>query len=248
MTDSVAVQAELAELRRQINYHNLRYHQLDTPTITDQDYDRLFQRLLELETAHPSLVTVDSPTQRVGSAPQSGFVQVTHILPMLSLDKVFNEEDLQRFEERCKKRLQLDDELAYSCEPKIDGIAVSLIYERGLLVRGATRGDGSTGEDITHNIKTVRDIPLRLQGSAFPEVLEIRGEVYIGKSSFAHMNDAALQRAERTFVNPRNAAAGMLRQRDSRDTARRPLKMFCYSTGLLEGGELPDTLDGIFNH
>lgn len=247
MTDSAAVQAELAELRRQIDYHNRRYHQLDAPAITDQDYDRLFQRLLDLEASHPDLVSADSPSQRVGSAPQSGFVQVTHALPMLSLDKVFNEDDLQRFEERCIKRLQLNDKPAYSCEPKIDGIAVSLIYEHGLLVRGATRGDGTTGEDITHNIKTVRDIPLRLQGHGYPALLEVRGEVYISKSGFARMNEDALQRAERTFVNPRNAAAGMLRQKDSRETAKRPLTMFCYSTGQIEGGELPDTLDAIFS-
>jgi len=188
MTDSAAVQAELAELRRQIDYHNQRYHQLDSPEIPDQDYDRLFQRLLDLESAYPELVTADSPSQRVGSAPKSGFAQVTHALPMLSLDKVFSQDDLQRFEERSRKRLQLDGELAYSCEPKIDGIAVSLIYEQGVLVRGATRGDGTTGEDITHNIKTVRDIPLRLQGGGFPAVLEVRGEVYISKSSFARMN------------------------------------------------------------
>lgn len=247
MTDSAAVQAELAELRRQIDYHNQRYHELDAPEIPDQDYDRLFQRLLELEVAWPALITPDSPSQRVGSAPQSGFTQVTHALPMLSLDKVFDDDDLQRFEERSKKRLQLDGELAYSCEPKIDGIAVSLIYQHGMLVRGATRGDGTTGEDITHNIKTVRDIPLRLQGGGFPAVLEVRGEVYISKSGFARMNEEALQRAERTFVNPRNAAAGMLRQKDSRETAKRPLTMFCYSTGLVEGGELPDTLDAIFD-
>lgn len=246
MTDSAAIEAELAELRRQIDYHNQRYHQLDAPEITDQDYDRLFQRLLDLEAAHPGYVTADSPSQRVGSAPRNSFVQVTHALPMLSLDKVFNEDDLQRFEERCKKRLQSDHGLDYSCEPKIDGIAVSLVYEQGMLTRGATRGDGTTGEDITHNIKTVRDIPLRLQGSGFPAVLEVRGEVYISKSAFARMNDEAVLRAERTFVNPRNAAAGMLRQKDSRDTAKRPLTMFCYSTGLIEGGELPDTLDGIF--
>jgi DNA ligase (NAD+) len=247
MTDSAAVQAELAELRRQIDYHNQRYHQLDSPEIPDQDYDRLFQRLLDLETAYPELVTADSPSQRVGSAPKSGFAQVTHVLPMLSLDKVFSQDDLQRFEERSRKRLQLDGELAYSCEPKIDGIAVSLMYEQGVLVRGATRGDGTTGEDITHNIKTVRDIPLRLQGGGFPAVLEVRGEVYISKSSFARMNEEAVLREERTFVNPRNAAAGMLRQKDSRDTAKRPLTMFCYSTGLVDGGELPDTLDRIFD-
>lgn len=247
MTASNNLQTELAELRKQIEHHNRLYYQDDTPEITDQDYDRLFQRLLDIEAQHPELVTADSPSQRVGSAPLASFAQVTHAVPMLSLDKVFNEDDLQRFEERSKKRLQAENELEYSCEPKIDGVAVSLIYEKGILVRGATRGDGTTGEDITHNIKTVRDIPLRLQGSGFPAVLEVRGEVYIAKNSFSRMNEEALGRGERTFVNPRNASAGMLRQKDSRDTAKRPLTMFCYSTGLVEGGELPGTLDAIFD-
>lgn len=244
---SPALEQELAALRQQIEHHNRLYYQLDQPEITDQDYDRLFQRLLDIEAQHPELVTADSPSQRVGSAPLGSFTQVVHALPMLSLDKVFNEDDLRRFEERSKKRLQSEDELEYSCEPKIDGVAVSLLYERGVLVRGATRGDGTTGEDITHNIKTVRDIPLRLQGADIPEVLEIRGEVYIAKSAFARMNEEAIAQQQRTFVNPRNAAAGMLRQKDSRETARRPLTMFCYSTGLVEGGVLPDALDEIFN-
>ncbi|HTQ99988.1 MAG TPA: NAD-dependent DNA ligase LigA [Candidatus Acidoferrum sp.] len=247
MTDSSSVKAELQQLRQLIEHHNRRYHQLDAPEITDQDYDRLFQRLLDLEAAHPELVTADSPSQRIGSAPQGDFIQVVHKLPMLSLDKVFDEADLQRFEERSRKRLETDAALVYSCEPKIDGVAVSLIYEQGVLMRGATRGDGTTGEDITHNIKTVRDIPLQLKGKDVPAVLEVRGEVYISKSGFARMNADAVAKNEKTFVNPRNAAAGMLRQKDSRDTARRPLTMFCYGTGLVEGGELPDTLDGIFD-
>jgi DNA ligase (NAD+) len=238
--------SELRQLRQQIEHHNRLYHQLDQPEITDQDFDLLFKRLLELEALHPELVTPDSPSQRVGSAPLGSFVQVRHALPMLSLDKVFDEEDLQRFEERCRKRLQTEAELVYSCEPKIDGVAVSLRYEKGLLVQGATRGDGSTGEDITHNVRTVGDIPLRLTGKGIPAVLEVRGEIFMSKSGFAAMNREAASRGERTFVNPRNAAAGTLRQLDSRITATRPLTMFSYGTGLVEGGVMPDTLDAIF--
>lgn len=237
---------ELQQLRRQIEHHNRLYHQFDTPEITDQEFDRLFQRLLELEAQHPELVTPDSPSQRVGSAPLGSFTQVTHALPMLSLDKVFDEEDLKRFEERCKKRLQVAAGLVYSCEPKIDGVAVSLVYENGVLVRGATRGDGTTGEDITHNVKTIKDIPLRLNGKGIPALLEVRGEIFMAKSSFAMMNREAASKAERTFVNPRNAAAGMVRQKDSRETAKRPLTMYCYGAGLVEGGSLPDELDAIF--
>ncbi|MDY6982521.1 MAG: NAD-dependent DNA ligase LigA, partial [Pseudomonadota bacterium] len=187
------------------------------------------------------------PSQRVGSAPLGGFAQVTHAVPMLSLDKVFDEEDLKRFEERCKKRLGVDTGLIYSCEPKIDGVAVSLLYEKGVLVRGATRGDGTTGEDITHNVKTVRDIPLRLLGKNVPDLLEVRGEIFMTKSGFAAMNREAEGKGERTFVNPRNAAAGTMRQLDSRITATRPLTMFCYGAAVTEGGTLPDELDEIFS-
>lgn len=239
-------QKELERLRREIAHHNRLYHQLDKPEITDEDFDRLFQRLLDIEAQHPELVTPDSPSQRIGSAPLGGFSQVTHAVPMLSLDKVFDEEDLKRFEERCKKRLGADSGLVYSCEPKIDGVAVSLLYEKGVLVRGATRGDGTTGEDITHNVKTVRDIPLRLQGSSIPDLLEVRGEIFMTKSGFAAMNREAEGKGERTFVNPRNAAAGTMRQLDSRITATRPLTMFCYGAAVAEGGALPDELDAIF--
>jgi len=241
-----APKAELTRLRQQIEQHNRLYHQLATPAITDQDYDRLFQRLLELEAQHPELVTSDSPSQRVGSAPLGGFAQVRHALPMLSLDKVVDADDLLRFEERCRKRLGSDALLEYSCEPKVDGVAVSLLYEKGILVRGATRGDGTTGEDITHNVRTVRNIPLRLQGAGIPDLLEVRGEIFMTRSGFAAMNREAEANAERTFVNPRNAAAGTLRQLDSRITATRPLNLFCYGTGQVEGGQLPDTLEAIF--
>ncbi len=247
MKDSADLHAELAELRRQINYHNTRYHQLDAPAIPDQEYDRLFQRLLDIEAAHPELVTGDSPSQRVGSAPVSGFTQVVHALPMLSLDKVFDADDLKRFEERVLKRLNTQAIPDYSCEPKIDGVAVSLLYRDGVLERAATRGDGTTGEDITHNVRTVKAVPLRLPGEGYPALLEVRGEIFMTKSGFAAMNAEALAKGERMFVNPRNAAAGTMRQLDSRLTAQRPLTMFCYSAGLVEGGVLPDTLGAIFD-
>jgi DNA ligase (NAD+) len=247
MQDSTdPLHSELLALRQQIAHHNQLYHQLDKPQITDQDYDRLFDRLLALEAQHPEWVTPDSPSQRIGSAPQMGFSQITHAVPMLSLDKVFNADDLQRFAERIAKRLNNNEPLEFSCEPKVDGVAVSLLYRDGVLERAATRGDGTTGEDITHNVRTVKSIPLRLQGSGYPALLEVRGEIYMSKSGFAAMNAEAEAKGERTFVNPRNAAAGTLRQLDSRLTAQRPLTMFCYSSGLVEGGALPDQLSDIF--
>src|SRR5690606_29283511 len=228
-------QARVAELRERIDHHNRLYHQLDRPEITDQEYDELFAELLSLEAAHPELVTPDSPSQRVGSAPLAGFSQVSHRVPMLSLEKVFDEAELNRFEERCRKRLGVDGALEFNCEPKIDGVAVSLLYEDGLLQRAATRGDGSTGEDITHNARTIKAIPLKLAGKGFPAVLEVRGEIFMPRSGFADMNEAARERGEREFVNPRNAAAGALRQLDARITASRPLRMYCYGVGAVEG-------------
>ncbi|MBC53516.1 MAG: DNA ligase (NAD(+)) LigA [Gammaproteobacteria bacterium] len=237
---------EIAGLRRQINHHNALYHQYDAPEIPDVDYDRLFDRLVELETAFPQLQTPDSPTQRVGDKPLSGFAQVKHDVPMMSLAKVFNDTDLADFEARILKRLEIEDADAeppvYSCEPKIDGVAVSLLYEQGLLVRAATRGDGVTGEDITHNVRTIGSIPLRLDTSGSPERLEVparlevRGEIYMTRSGFAAMNEAA-ERSEdgRTFVNPRNAASGALRQLDPRIAAQRPLRFFAYSAVFKNG-------------
>jgi DNA ligase (NAD+) len=240
------LKAELQELRKKIEHHNILYYRNDSPEITDQEYDGLFDRLLEIERAWPELVSADSPSQRVGSEPLGGFTQITHELPMLSLDKVFDESELHKFESRIQKRLGIEDAIEYSCEPKIDGVAVSLLYEAGLLVRAATRGDGKTGEDITHNVKTIADIPLRLEGKNIPSRLEVRGEIYMSKSGFARMNKEAVDAGEKVFVNPRNAAAGTLRQLDSRVTAKRPLTMFCYSYGLVEGGELPQSLSEVF--
>lgn len=241
---------ELENLRELITRHNRLYHQYDNPEITDQEYDRLFDRLLEIEQQYPELKTPDSPSQRVGAEVKSGFAQVVHHHPMLSLDKVFSSEDLVRFAARVEKRLNdagADEVLAFSCEPKVDGVAVSLRYEEGFLVRGATRGDGRTGEDITHNVRTIEDIPLKLAGSGWPRVIEVRGEIYMTRSGFLRMNEEYEAAGERTFVNPRNAAAGTLRQLDSRITARRPLTMFCYSTGEMDGGSLPDSLDETFS-
>ncbi|NND69401.1 MAG: NAD-dependent DNA ligase LigA [Halioglobus sp.] len=231
---------EIAHLRRQLVDWNHRYYVLDDPSVPDSDYDASLRRLIELETNHPELVTADSPSQRVGAAPLPEFTQVTHELPMLSLDNAFSDEDFVDFNRRLLDRLGEDEqELEYACEPKLDGIAVSLLYHAGALVRGATRGDGTTGEDITHNVRTIRSIPLQLRGSGCPAVLEVRGEVYMPRAGFAALNEKARERGEKLFVNPRNAAAGSLRQLDPKVTAQRPLEMCSYSVGLVQGGELP---------
>jgi len=238
---------ELGELRKVLEHHGRLYYRHDAPEIPDQEYDKLFDRLLAIESQWPELLTPDSPSQRVGSEPLSGFSQITHEIPMLSLDKVVSEDELLRFESRLQKRLESDSAIVFSCEPKVDGVAVSLLYEKGILVRAATRGDGTTGEDITHNVKTIDAIPLRLEGKGIPGKLEVRGEIYMTKSGFSRMNELAKSEGEKVFVNPRNAAAGTLRQLDSRITARRPLTMFCYSHGLLEEGSLPETLGEVFS-
>ena len=241
------VEQEIQNLRQQINHHNHRYYVLDDPQISDAAYDQLLQRLKQLETDNPELITGDSPTQRVGAAPLKEFGQVLHEMPMLSLDNAFNEADLQDFNRRVKERLTATADIEYVCEPKLDGIAVSLLYEKGVLVRGATRGDGTTGEDITQNVRTIASIPLTLIGKGWPERLEVRGEIFMPKAGFEKMNARARAREEKIFVNPRNAAAGSLRQLDSRVTARRPLAMYCYSAGIVEGGSLPDKHADILN-
>lgn len=235
-SDADRAAQEIESLREQIQYHNALYYEQDAPAIPDADYDRLFDRLIALEAAHPQLLTADSPTQRVGGAPLDSFVQVKHEQPMMSLAKVFNEEDLVAFEARILRQLDNDQVPWYSCEPKIDGVAVSLLYEDGVLQRAATRGDGVTGEDITHNVRTIRDVPLRLKpvdGGDLPRQLEVRGEIYMSRAGFARMNEAAQASGERSFVNPRNAAAGTLRQLDPRMAAKRPLCFFVYGTGLV---------------
>ncbi|SEG57807.1 NAD-dependent DNA ligase LigA [Marinobacterium lutimaris] len=240
---STSAPERIQALREQIDTHNHRYYVLDEPSIPDAEYDRLFRELKALEEEHPELVTPDSPTQRVGAKPKGGFAEVTHELPMLSLDNAFSEEELRAFVKRIADRLDGVDGsmLKFACEPKLDGLAISLLYENGLLVRGATRGDGYTGEDITLNVRTIANIPLKLRGSGWPQRLEVRGEVYMPKAGFEELNERARARDEKTFVNPRNAAAGSLRQLDPKITAQRPLEFCSYSTGIVEGGELPDS-------
>ncbi len=234
------VAAELEQLRSDINQHNYRYHTLDNPEISDAEYDRLLQRLKTLETQYPTLITADSPTQRVGATPLSEFATVVHETPMLSLDNAFSDEDVIAFNKRIQDRLKSADDIEYACEVKLDGIAVSLMYRDGVLVRGATRGDGTRGEDITQNVRTIASIPLKLVGKIFPDILEVRGEIYMPRAGFNAFNEKALALGEKLFVNPRNAAAGSLRQLDSRITANRTLEMCAYNTGLVEGDELPD--------
>ena len=244
MTDT-AVEQQIASLRASLDSWNYQYYVLDDPSVPDAEYDRAMRTLQELEAAHPALVSIDSPTQRVGASPLAQFSQVAHEVPMLSLDNAFNEQDMRDFYRRLQDRLgaaSMDggaQAIEFACEPKLDGIAVSLLYRNGVLERGATRGDGSTGEDITQNVRTIRSIPLRLRGVAYPAVLEVRGEIYLPRAGFEQLNARARKLGEKTFVNPRNAAAGSLRQLDARITAQRPLEMCCYGVGLVDGGELP---------
>lgn len=243
MSTSAAVRKKVEALRERIRYHNYRYHTLDDIEIPDAEFDRLVRELQELEKQYPELVTPDSPTQRVGAEPSSELKTVRHRVPMLSLDNAFSEEELREFHRRVCEKLEVEDgggRLQYSAEPKLDGAAVSLLYENGVLVRGATRGDGTSGEDITHNVRTISSIPLRLFGSGFPKTLEVRGEVFMPRTGFEAYNRKARETGEKTFVNPRNAAAGSLRQLDPKLTAERPLDMYVYSVGLVEGGDLPD--------
>ncbi|WP_312591937.1 NAD-dependent DNA ligase LigA [Stutzerimonas nitrititolerans] len=242
----------IAELRSEIDAHNYRYYVLDEPSVPDAEYDRLFKELRALEAEHPELVTPESPTQRVGGEALAAFGHVRHEVPMLSLGNAFEEQDLTDFDRRAREGLDLPAgdlfgdgaELEYSCEPKLDGLAVSLLYENGHLVRGATRGDGSTGEDISANVRTVRNIPLKLHGSGWPAVLEVRGEIYMPKAGFEALNARQLESGGKPFANPRNAAAGSLRQLDSKITASRPLELCAYGVGRSDG-ELADTHIGI---
>lgn len=225
---------EAEQLRAEINDHNYRYYALDEPQVPDAEYDRLMQRLLQLEIEYPQLITPDSPTQRVGATPLGAFATVKHEMPMLSLDNGFGDEDLYSFNRRIQERLKNTDAIEFACEVKLDGIAVSLLYQNGVLVRGATRGDGTHGEDITQNVRTVASIPLRLRGTGYPALLEVRGEIYMPRAGFTALNEAARAKGEKLFVNPRNAAAGSLRQLDSRLTAIRPLEMCAYSVGMVD--------------
>lgn len=240
MPEPEQVKKRLAELREQLNLHAYRYYVLDSPLIADAEYDQLFQELLDLEAAHPELVTPDSPSQRVGGAPLTQFATVKHRVPMLSLENAFSDEELFDFEERMHRFLKSDAPLSYVAEPKLDGLAVEIVYEKGLMTVGSTRGDGHIGEDITRNLKTIPSIPLRLrppEKATVPDLLEVRGEVYIALADFKNLNEQRLEEGESIFANPRNAAAGSLRQLDSKITAQRPLDLFVY--GVSDAAALP---------
>jgi DNA ligase (NAD+) len=241
MTSNAAIARRAAELRERLADANYRYHVLDEPNIPDAEYDALMRELESMEAAHPDLCTPDSPTQRVGAAPSREFAQVRHAIPMLSLANAFSDEEVADFARRIRERLGRSD-LEFSVEPKFDGLAISLRYEDGVFVQGATRGDGETGEDVSANLRTVRSIPLRLRGDA-PRVLEVRGEVYMPRAGFEKYNMTARASGGKIklLVNPRNAAAGSLRQLDPRITARRPLAFYAYAVGAIEGFDLPPT-------
>ena len=230
---------QINQLRTSLRHHEHLYHVLDAPEIPDAEYDRLMQQLRSLEAQHPELITHDSPTQRVGAAPLDAFEQVRHEVPMLSLDNVLDEDSYLAFDKRVHDRLKRAEPLTFCCELKLDGLAVSLLYENGELVRAATRGDGTTGENITANVRTIRAIPLRLHGENIPQRVEVRGEVFMPQAGFELLNEEARRKGGKIFANPRNAAAGSLRQLDPRITAKRPLMFFCYGVGLLDGGDLP---------
>jgi DNA ligase (NAD+) len=240
MKNDKNINKQIEHLREQINYHNYRYYVLDDPEVPDAEYDRLLRELQELEQQHPQLITPDSPTQRVGAEPLKAFGEVRHALPMLSLANAFSEQELEDFDRRVRERLGDDKAVEYAAEPKLDGLAISLRYEEGVLVQAATRGDGSSGEDVTQNVRTIDAIPLRLRGKQYPPLLEVRGEVFMPKAGFTALNQQQRDKGNKEFANPRNAAAGSLRQLDSRITATRPLTFFSYGVGLVEGGKLPD--------
>jgi DNA ligase (NAD+) len=232
--------ARVAELRSVLERYNYRYHALDDPEVPDAEYDRLMLELRRIESEHPELITPDSPTMRVGAAPVAAFGTVRHSIAMLSLDNAFSEDEVRDFDRRVRERLgRGDDAVRYSAEPKLDGLAISARYDNGSFVQGATRGDGETGEDITQNLRTIKALPLKLRGDNLPPVLEVRGEVFMPLAGFKRFNEAALARGEKTLVNPRNAAAGSLRQLDPRLTAARPLDMFVYGIGNVDGTNVP---------
>lgn len=228
-----------AELRELLNRYNHRYHALDDPEVPDAEYDRLMLELRGIENQYPQLVTDESPTQRVGTAPVSAFAAVRHRVPMLSLENAFSDDEARDFDRRVRERLENDRSIRYTAEPKLDGLAISARYENGKFVRGATRGDGESGEDITQNLKTIGALPLIVRAADIPKMLEVRGEVFMPIAGFKRFNQEATERGEKTYVNPRNAAAGSLRQLDPRMTAARPLDLFIYGIGYVEGGDLP---------
>jgi DNA ligase (NAD+) len=235
MSATESVRKEIEKLREEINYHNIRYYRDDAPEISDAEYDRLMRRLKELEEKYPELVTPDSPTQRVGAAPLSKFEKSAHLTAMFSLDNAMDIEEIKDFDRRVKRLLDTAEDIEYVAEPKIDGLAMNLLYEKGVFVRGATRGDGVVGEDVTQNLKTIREIPLRMLGGNNPELIEVRGEVYMKTNEFEKLNRQRAGQGEPLFANPRNAAAGSVRQLDPKITAVRKLHFFAYQMGELRG-------------
>ena len=243
LNQQVISAAELEQLRQTLRKYEYHYHVLDNPLVPDAEYDRLMNELKAIEKAHPELITADSPTQRVGAKPLSGFTQITHELPMLSLDNAFSNEELLGFLRRIEGQIHRNPEtIVFCCEPKLDGLAVSILYVNGILTQAATRGDGTTGEDITANVRTIRNVPLRLNTDNPPARLEVRGEVFMPQKGFNALNERSLEHGEKTFANPRNAAAGSLRQLDPKITAKRPLTLNAYGIGIYEADQpLPNT-------
>ncbi|HEC28255.1 MAG TPA: NAD-dependent DNA ligase LigA [Gammaproteobacteria bacterium] len=238
MRASQKVTDRIKRLREELNYHNIRYYTFDDPEIPDSEYDRLFRELQDLEAQYPELVTTDSPTQRIGSSPLESFSEIEHGVPMLSLANAMNEDEFRSFARRVSELTGVKD-IEFAAEPKLDGLAVSIRYEDGKLVQAATRGDGNTGEDITQNVRTIHTVPLRLTGKGIPPILEVRGEVFISSAGFEELNKKMISNGGKTFANPRNAAAGSLRQLDPKITAERPLEMICYGIGVVNGAKLP---------
>ncbi|AEP30164.1 NAD-dependent DNA ligase LigA [Brumicola nitratireducens] len=240
MTELNKVKAHIDALKSQLEEHNYQYYVMDAPSIPDAEYDRLMRELITLEKQNPALISADSPSQKVGGTPLSKFDTVVHEVPMLSLDNGFEASDLTAFEKRLQDRLLSFSDIQFSCEPKLDGLAASILYENGILTRAATRGDGQVGEDITKNVKTIANVPIKLRGENIPSKVEVRGEVFMPKAGFEKLNETQKKAGNKLFANPRNAAAGSLRQLDSRITAKRPLLFYAYSMGVIEGESLTD--------
>lgn len=240
MTELNKVKAHIGALKSQLEEHNYQYYVMDAPSIPDAEYDRLMRELIALEKQHPALTSADSPSQKVGGTPLSKFDTVVHEVPMLSLDNGFDSSDLLAFEKRLQDRLLSYSDIQFSCEPKLDGLAASILYENGVLTRAATRGDGQVGEDITKNVKTIANVPIKLRGGNIPSKVEVRGEVFMPKAGFDKLNERQKKAGNKLFANPRNAAAGSLRQLDSRITAKRPLLFYAYSMGVIEGESLTE--------
>jgi len=245
MNDLPKIRKKLEALREEINEHNYRYYVLDAPVISDAQYDKLLRELQSLEAQHPDLIAPDSPTQRVGAAPAKEFGEVRHKMPMTSMDNAFDADEARDWDERVRKGLATDQVVHYTAEPKFDGTSISLRYEDGVLVQAGTRGDGTSGEDVTQNVRTIRTVPLRLHGKGWPKVLEVRGEIVIPKKEFEKLNAEQLKQGGKVFANPRNAAAGSLRQLDPRITASRPLRFFPWGLGEVSSGKLPEQYSGV---